>query len=263
MTKKKVALCLFGNIGNKKNSGHRPLSGNVREESRFAETDPQIAYKSIKKHILDKYDTDVFIHSWSVNHEDKIRNLYRPVSAIFEKQKDFDMDLEKYGINDGSMDTWNITKETLFSYKVLVGPHPEYRKLLKQHAFRTKSRWYSNCKSIHLKREYEEKNNFKYDFVITSRFDCFFKNFITIDENTKDGFYASRRTGRVDEKLAFYDLFFMGDTESMDKFSTIYDHVYDYSLRPPFASRQHVKRFIGEDKIIYALEHDRDYRKVR
>ena len=132
-----------------------------------------------------------------------------------------------------------------------------------QHSFRTQSRWYSNCKSIQLKREQELEQSLKYDFVITTRFDCFFKNFISIDDQTKDGFYASRRTGRVDEKMAFYDLFFMGDSETMDKFSKLYDHVHDYSIRPPFASRQHVRKFIGEDKIIFTLEHNKDYYKVR
>lgn len=260
---KKIALCLFGNIGNKTNSGHRSLASDVKKESQIASTNPEIAYSSIKRHILDKYDTDVFIHSWSTNHEQKIRDLYNPTKAIFEDQKDFDMDLTKYGINSGPMDTWNVPKNTLFSYKVLVGPHPNYRDLLVQHSFRTQSRWYSNCKAIQLKREQEIEGCFKYDFVITTRFDCFFKNFISIDNQTIDGFYASRRTGRTDESMAFYDLFFMGDSETMDKFSKLYDHVHDYSIRPPFASRQHVRKFIGENKIIFTLEHNKDYYKVR
>lgn len=259
---KKIALCLFGNVGNKKNSGHRSLNSNVTKESELASTNPHIAFNSIKKQIIDKYDTDVFIHSWSINHEDKLKKLYNPVASIFEKQIDFDMNLQKYGINDGPMDTWNVPKETLFSYKALLPAHPEYRKLLKQHSFRTQSRWYSNSKVIKLKKQYEIDNNFKYDFVITTRFDCFFKKFITIDNSTKSGFYASKREGRVDENLAFYDLFFMGDSETMDKFSTIYEHVHDYSIRPPFASRQHVERFIGKEKINFALCHSKDYYKV-
>ena len=261
----KVALCLFGNVGIRKNSGHRPLSSDVTKESEAASTNPEIAYESIKHHILDKYDTDVFIHSWSTKYEEKINNLYNPVSSIFEEQKMFDMNLEEYGINNGLMTSWDISKETLFSYQALM-PHrktlKEVRKNLEQLSFRTKSRWYSNCKTIELKREYEEKNNFKYDFVITTRLDCYFKNFINISTKLPDGFYASKRTGRIDEKMAFYDLFFMGDSETMDKFSTIYEHVHDYSIRPPFASRQHVNKFIGEDKIVFTLEHGKDYKKV-
>jgi len=259
---KKIALCLFGNVGNKINSGRRSLNRDVKKESQSASTNPEIAFPSIKKHILDKYDTDVFIHSWSIEHEEKIREMYNPIKAIFEKQRDFEMDLTKYGINSGPIDTWNVSKDTMFSYKVLVRPHPNYRDLLIQHSFRTQSRWFSNCKSIQLKKEQEDEAGFKYDFVITTRFDCFFRNFISIDDKTKNGFYASRRTGRIDESLAFYDLFFMGDSETMDKFSKLYDHVHDYSIRPPFASRQHVNRFIGKDKIIYALEHGKDYSKV-
>lgn len=261
----KIALCLFGNVGIARNSGHRPLTDDVTKESEIASTNPEIAYKSIKHHILDRYETDTFIHSWSTKYENKINNLYNPVSSVFEKQKEFDVNLGEYGINDGLMTTWDISKETLFSYQALM-PHrktlKEVRKNLEQLSYRTKSRWYSNCKSIQMKREYEEKNGFKYDFVITTRLDCYFRNFINISKDSADGFYASRRTNRIDEKMAFYDLFFMGDSETMDKFSTIYENLHNYSIRPPFASRQHVEKFIGKDKIIFALEHGRDYSKV-
>jgi len=260
---KKIALCLFGNVGNRQNSGHRSLNSDVTKESELASTNPQIAFGSIKKQIIDKYDADVFIHSWSTSHENELKKLYNPITSVFEKQIDFSMNLQNYGINDGPMDSWAISKESLFSYKALLPAHPEYLKLLKQHSFRTQSRWYSNSKVIKLKRQYEIENNFRYDFVITTRFDCFFKKFITIDDNTKNGFYASKRHGRVDENLAFYDLFFMGDSETMDKFSTIYDYVYDYSIRPPFAARQHVERFVGKEKIIFALRHGKDYGKVQ
>ena len=85
----KVALCLFGNVGIRKNSGHRSLANDVTKESESASTNPEIAYQSIKHHILDRYDTDVFIHSWSTKYEEKINSLYNPVSSIFEEQKMF------------------------------------------------------------------------------------------------------------------------------------------------------------------------------
>ena len=39
--KMKVALCLFGNVGIRKNSGHRPLSSDVTKESEAASTNPE------------------------------------------------------------------------------------------------------------------------------------------------------------------------------------------------------------------------------
>ena len=258
----KIALCLFGNVGISTASSARPINTDVLKESNNASTDPCIAYDSIKRNILDKYDTDIFIHSWSVNFKTQLVDLYKPESSKFEKQKIFDVNLSKYGINKGPIEKWDIPKETFVSYKILRDVNSNYRDFLSSLAFRTKSRWYSNCKSIQLKEKYERDNNFSYDFVITTRFDCFFNKFIKIDRYTQKGFYASRRTGRLDEDLAFYDLYFMGDSATMNKFSAIFNYLHDYSIRPPFASRQHVNRFIGKDNVIFALEHQKDYFKV-
>jgi len=46
-------------------------------------------YNHIKKHILDKGDVDVFIHSWEVEKKEMIESLYKPVKSTFEPQIDF------------------------------------------------------------------------------------------------------------------------------------------------------------------------------
>ena len=46
-------------------------------------------YNHIKKHILDKGDVDVFIHSWEVDKKEMIESLYKPVKSTFEPQIDF------------------------------------------------------------------------------------------------------------------------------------------------------------------------------
>ena len=47
-------------------------------------------YNYIKKHILDKGDVDVFVHSWSKDQASQIIDLYNPVKSIFENQINFD-----------------------------------------------------------------------------------------------------------------------------------------------------------------------------
>jgi hypothetical protein len=69
----KVALCLHGNFDSQFDSTSNGMDG----------------YEHIKKHILDKHDVEVFIHSWEVDKEDLIRDLYKPTIAKFEKQIDF------------------------------------------------------------------------------------------------------------------------------------------------------------------------------
>ena len=48
------------------------------EESTIADTDPEICFENIKNFFLDKYETDVFIHSWSKNYENSLKKLYDP-----------------------------------------------------------------------------------------------------------------------------------------------------------------------------------------
>ena len=52
-------------------------------------------YEHIKKHILDKGDVDVFIHSWSKDKASEIIDLYNPKKCIFEDQIDFSIQAPK------------------------------------------------------------------------------------------------------------------------------------------------------------------------
>ena len=116
----KIAICLYGNVGISKDASARSNS-NVIEESRIANTDPTICYNSIKKLFLDKYDTDIFIHSWSKNYEHVLNKLYEPKSSLFEDQIVFDVHLEDYGINkDEKIETWNVSDIAKQSYNLLL-----------------------------------------------------------------------------------------------------------------------------------------------
>jgi len=56
----KIALCLHGYFSNA--GGHKAgIEG----------------YKYIRRKLLDKYDVDVFIHSWDLEYKDTILSLYK------------------------------------------------------------------------------------------------------------------------------------------------------------------------------------------
>jgi hypothetical protein len=69
----KIALCLHGMFDSPIDNTSNGLDGR----------------EYIQKHILDKGDVDVFIHSWDLEKQALIEALYNPKSAIFEEQKDF------------------------------------------------------------------------------------------------------------------------------------------------------------------------------
>lgn len=52
-------------------------------------------YEHIKKHILDKGDVDVFVHSWDKDKASEIIDLYNPKKCIFEDQIDFNTQVPK------------------------------------------------------------------------------------------------------------------------------------------------------------------------
>jgi hypothetical protein len=60
------------------------------------------------------------------------------------------------------------------------------------------SRWFSNFSVNKLRQEYEKDNNFKYDFVMTSRFDLAFETDLDFDSLDKEAFYAGNWSAILD-----------------------------------------------------------------
>jgi hypothetical protein len=121
----KVALCLHGLFNSTTDGSSNGYDG----------------YAHIKKHILDVVDTDVFIHSWETEKSNEITNLYNPVSAIFENQKDFSELITSRGLD-------TLTKTPRTPQSVL-------------------SHLYSVTESMKL----PYTTNTQYDIIIKARFD--------------------------------------------------------------------------------------------
>lgn len=122
----KVALCLHGYFDSKMDHTSTGEEG----------------YNHIKKHILDKGDVDVYIHSWQPEKEKEISKLYKPKRSIFEPQKDFSFEVREKGLAS------------------LPGDSP-----LGRSPFTTLSHFYSIQKAMEL------VPFSKYDIVVKSRFD--------------------------------------------------------------------------------------------
>tara|TARA_Y100000310_G_scaffold231004_1_gene233537 strand:+ start:8147 stop:8863 length:717 start_codon:yes stop_codon:yes gene_type:complete len=125
-------------------------------------------YNSFKENILDVNDVDVFMHSWSLELKSELIKLYNPKKYKFEEQIEFD------------------TKENL-----------------REHI--TKSRFYGNKSVLNLKKQYELENNFKYDWVMISRFDLIWFSKIIFSKYDNEYFYASNWNENGPNKLGPYD----------------------------------------------------------
>lgn len=243
----KIALCLFGLIG-----------GNAGIGGRGKQINPKNAYKYYKKNLIDHYDVDVFIHSWSIDLKDQLIELYKPKKNIIENQRKFeDVSLKNFGYN---------SIEELRAIEPYREPYTDFSDL---HAYknfetllwRSYSRWYSTMMSINLKKEFELANDFKYDFVISSRFDIALLKKINFEKLNNSKFYASLRHNRNDFNKALYDLIFISSSDKMDDFSNLYNRFRNYTFRPTWASREHANYLnLSIDEI---LKYEKDYKLLR
>ena len=79
----KIALCLHGMFDSPMDTTSNGLDGR----------------EYIQKHIMDKGDVDVFIHSWDLEKQGLIEAMYQPKKAIFEPQKDFSELIKERGLD--------------------------------------------------------------------------------------------------------------------------------------------------------------------
>ena len=256
----KIALCLYGLVG-----------GKTGKDGKGGCLDYKVAWNHYKEHIIDKNDVDVFIHTWSTDFERELTDLYRPTKSVFERQIDFRGQIN-LNVRDIFIDRVRKYKtylrNTLTKNKILYYSYAD-------RAYRAYSRWYSNKRTIGLKREYEIANGFLYDWVIISRLDVAFFTDVIFDRYDSDFFYASHWNGAPDVNrgklhadrenhnvgVGFLDLWFFSNSKMMDMFSTLYDHLKEYNISPHRASRQHVDTFT--DKIRYVFYRWDDHELVR
>lgn len=136
---KKIALSLHGYFNNKAD----PDSGNN-------------GFKYLCETLLSKYEVDVFIHSWDTDKRDHIEALYSPLFSYFEDQIDFKEVMKFSNVSQEHFDEGFDRNNSPYSTCQISS---------------TLSFLYSRKKSLDLVYMYEEENNFKYDAVISARFD--------------------------------------------------------------------------------------------
>ena len=256
----KLAICLFGNLGNHAVAGARSPDVDLMAESNTF-IDVRGPYNHLQQALCSHYETDYFIHSWSIDHKDFILDLYNPTLHKIVPQKNFDADLKDYGLSGNNIEEWGISESSKFGYNALLPSRGNVENILSEMnrmAFRSSSRYYSSQRTLELKQKYEEENNFKYDFVLLTRFDIIFRKRILLENLDKNKFYGNFRYDSIDTDHAISDHWFLGGSENMNKFGTLFDHRHNYCLRPTFSSRQHIQEFIGDENLEHLLD-DKDY----
>jgi hypothetical protein len=253
----KIALCFYGLVGSvsDKNGNGVPL-------------DPSIAYKHFKKNIFDVNDeVDVFIHSWSNDHKNILIKLYKPKSYIIEKQILFPKSKHHPFLTKGI-----VKKAQMFLLKIFKSnSYLKLKEIGEKESFRAYSRWYSVNKSVDLMRDFEIKNNFSYDCVMSTRLDAPFFKPVIFKNFDMSFFYASNWNDAPNKKTnasanflnqnvgkAFLDLWFFSNSKLMFKFSKLFDKIDQYPVNPHTSSYRHVITFTNNIKYVFYRWYDHE-----
>lgn len=199
----KLANPFMGATPNKKIHAALCISGHLRT---FLDN-----YKSVKEHILDKMDVDVFIHTWDIlglsyrhtdaslhvtetrNLADTINNLYQPKKLVIEKSRTFPVT--------------PLMHQKLRDHRDISGILSMFYKV-------------EACNS--LKAQYEEENGFKYECVIRFRGDLWVEQPIPVSENTAMQHVYLPVFGNFGGAC---DQFAFGPSDLMDKYSSLYSNI--------------------------------------
>lgn len=195
----RIAVCLYGYFNNRRS----PNTGSD-------------GHAYIMENICKGRNVDFFIHSWDLNNESHIKNIYKPIKYIFEPQKDF---IEE---------TKHINPNNYYN------PNMEHFRTM----YNSLSFYYSRKKSIELKMEYELDNKFIYDCVLSCRFDLGqmdkyngggFKYKVSEINFNPDLDMNYMYSAMWDQLNAGYaDQWFYGSSENMDLLGTMYDKALYY-----------------------------------
>ena len=182
----------------------------------------ELAHRHLKKHILEAnedHDVDIFMHSWSTDHEKELLELYNPTDYIIEPQIIFDFE---YSVGNPNK-KGNPNDESGLPNRADFGHYFGFYKGLDNLRFHSMfSKWYSAKIANDLKIKHEEKNGFTYDYVFLTRYDLAYIVDIKFSEYNKDKFYV---IGPDNPGVGYNDLWFFSDSKKMDVFCKIYDFV--------------------------------------
>ena len=222
--KKRVALLFHGVVGS---------------ENRWGDI---IDYKRpLKTHIKNLYknetcELDVFMHVWDYNNKVSDYQLeldFQP--KIFSKIKP---------LPTGNFeDAWPVLYKSYWQWNGAYREKNNIIKILERINSQMFGLYYAN----ELKRKHEIENNFKYDFVIKTRYDLLLgwkPDFNKLDSNK---FYSlpynkHDKVYKGEQKNTMTDFFWIAGSELMDKFCQIAPNFKSYILNSP----EFVEYFAGK-----------------
>ena len=165
----------------------------------------KIGYQFIKRNIIDTANVDVFCHTTWNSDKDAFPDLsiYKPKAMMIEEP--LTPDLSKYTRVPPPSPNWKVKNPALSVYSLL----------------------YSVYKSNQMKKQYEERNGFTYDWVIRIRYDFALNARIPFKDLDNSKLYIPNC--RMTPARDFgNDQFAFSSSSNMDKYADAFNHIDEY-----------------------------------
>lgn len=171
-------------------------------------------FPSVKAHILDKLDCDIFIHTWDI-----MGLSWRFTDASLH-----------------AIETRRLTERIKQLYnpqKLVIEPTQQFKATPLMHARQLDHRDIPGILSMfykieacnNLKMEFEKENNMKYDCVIRFRGDLYMDSDLPINDNTNLNYLFMPVFGNF---AGLCDQFAYGSSDIMDVYSSLYSNINKY-----------------------------------
>jgi len=255
----RIAVCFYGLVGSVSNKNGEGV-----------ELNPDIAHSYFLANVLNHNENiDVFIHSTSTGKKEDLIRLYNPKAFKFEVQREFPEIFSHKWLYGTLLNRFKLSLLRFFRRSKYI----KLKTSMENDAFRAYSRWFSVRESISLLRQYEEQNEFKYDYVLSTRLDLAFFTPLVFNHYDPKFFYASHwndapQNGSSNANAenhnvgsGFLDLWFFSNSDTMYHFSKLFDKIDKYPVSPHISSYQHAVS-INSD-IRYTLFRWTDHELVR
>lgn len=176
----KVGLVLHGLVGSITGKNYQMMGGSDKVLEHSSEHNI--------KNIINQYDTDVYVHTWSVELEEQINEVYKPVKMEATEQIQFEV--------------------------------PDYIKADHKRAFAHLSRWYSFMRAVDLISSND------YTHIIVQRFDLVWNVVPKFEE--MDPNYVWTGIIPLNHSYEWCDRWICSSYENMKKFATLYEKIPSY-----------------------------------
>jgi len=162
-------------------------------------------HKALRKHLLSKYDCDIFIHTWDMyNHNTKTWHTnFRNVNKKVNQEKI----MKLFGIGPEQI---KIEHQEIYSTDKFVSRGREW-------ALQGSISLYRSVKSVNeLREKYQKKHNVKYDMIICIRPDILLFEDLNLDKYVNDNLNIGEKNIYFSGHMADRDMYGMNYIETVD-----------------------------------------------